>query len=99
MTGKRPLDYHRSGVLDNTQLGLSALVNRLSRTVAFRATGPGRRGVDIRFFARVVPITHTLRPALCNRGGGKKVPGAEMLHRYDTSGLDVVANEQDDRMR
>jgi len=24
MTGKRPLDYHRSGVLDNTQLGLSA---------------------------------------------------------------------------
>jgi len=96
MTGKRPLDYHRSGVLDNTQLGLSALVNRLSRTVAFRATGPGRRVVDIGFFASVVQITDTLGLALCTDGVGSKVLVAEMLHRYDTIGIDCVAMNVND---
>src|SRR2546425_8160325 len=96
MTGKRPLDYHRSGVLDNTQLGLSALVSRLSRTVAFRATGPGRRVVDIGFFASVVQITDTLGLALCTDGVGSKVLVAEMLHRYDTIGIDCVAMNVND---
>src|SRR3989454_8907220 len=96
MTGKRPLDYHRSGVLDNTQLGLSALVSRLSRTVAFRPTGPGRRVVAIGFFASVVQITDTLGLALCTDGVGSKVLVAEMLHRYDTIGIDCVAMNVND---
>src|SRR2546427_3712928 len=96
MTGNRPLDYHRSGVLDNTQLSLSALVSRLSRTVAFRATGPGRRVVDIGFFASVVQITDTLGLALCTDGVGSKVLVAEMLHRYDTIGIDCVAMNVND---
>ena len=96
MTEKRPLDYHRSGVLDNTQLGLTALVSRLSRTVAFRATGPGQRVVDIGFFASVVQITDTLGLALCTDGVGSKVLVAEMLQRYDTIGIDCVAMNVND---
>src|SRR2546427_1945282 len=96
MTGNRPLDYHGSGVLDNTQLGLSALVNRLTKTVAFRSTGPGRRVVDIGFFASVVQITDELGLALCTDGVGSKVLVAEMLHRYDTIGIDCVAMNVND---
>src|SRR5262249_30761305 len=96
MTEKRPLDYHRSGVLDNTQLGLTALVSPLSRTGAFRATGPGQRVVDIGFFASVVQITDTLGLALCTDGVGSKVLVAEMLQRYDTIGIDCVAMNVND---
>jgi len=96
MASQRPLDYHGSGVLDNTQLGLSALVNRLTKTVAFRSTGPGRRVVDIGFFASVVQITDELGLALCTDGVGSKVLVAEMLHRYDTIGIDCVAMNVND---
>jgi len=96
MAGKRPLDYRSTGVLDNTQLGLSALVKRVSETLAFRAQGPGRRVVDIGFFASVVEITDTLGLALCTDGVGSKVLVAEMLHRYDTIGIDCVAMNVND---
>jgi len=96
MAGKRPLGYRSTGVLDNTQLGLSALVRRVSETLAFRAQGPGRRVVDIGFFASVVEITDTLGLALCTDGVGSKVLVAEMLHRYDTIGIDCVAMNVND---
>src|SRR5712691_2030398 len=96
MASQRPLDYHGSGVLDNTQLGLSALVNRLTKTVAFRSTGPGRRVVDVGFFASVVDIGHGLGLALCTDGVGSKVLIAEMLDRYDTIGIDCVAMNVND---
>ena len=73
MPGNRPLSYESSGVLDNTQLGLDLLVKRVSQTAAFRSTGPGRRVVDIGFFASVVEITDTLGLALCTDGVGSKV--------------------------
>ena len=96
MPGNRPLSYESSGVLDNTQLGLDLLVKRVSQTAAFRSTGPGRRVVDIGFFASVVEITDTLGLALCTDGVGSKVLIAEMLHRYDTIGIDCVAMNVND---
>lgn len=96
MARNEPLKYHSTGVLDNTQLGLSALVSRVSQTAAFRSTGPGRRVVDIGFFASVVEITNTLGLALCTDGVGSKVLVAEMLNRYDTIGIDCVAMNVND---
>lgn len=96
MGDKRPLSYEASGVLDNTGLGLAALVSRVSQTAAFRAMGPGRRVVDIGFFASVVEITDTLGLALCTDGVGSKVLVAEMLGRYDTIGIDCVAMNVND---
>jgi len=96
MAEKRPLSYEATGILDNSRLGLGALVSRVSQSVAFRSKGPGRRVVDIGFFASVVEITDTLGLALCTDGVGSKVLVAEMLHRYDTIGIDCVAMNVND---
>jgi phosphoribosylformylglycinamidine cyclo-ligase len=96
MAGNDPLSYHSTGVLDNTKLGLGALVRRLNETAAFRPAGPGRRVVDIGFFASVVKITDELGLALCTDGVGSKVLVAEMLHRYNTIGIDCVAMNVND---
>lgn len=96
MASNRPVTYPSAGILDNTQLGLHALVSRVSQTVAFRSTGPGRRVVDIGFFASVVQITEELGLALCTDGVGSKVLVAEMLQRYDTIGIDCVAMNVND---
>jgi phosphoribosylformylglycinamidine cyclo-ligase len=96
MTTGRPLSYDATGVLDNTQLGLSALLKWVNATGAFRATGQGRRVVDVGFFASVVDIGHGLGLALCTDGVGSKVLVAEMLHRYDTIGIDCVAMNVND---
>jgi phosphoribosylformylglycinamidine cyclo-ligase len=96
MAADQPLSYRATGVLDNAQLGLSALLKWVNATSRFRATGTGRRVVDVGFFASVVAITDTLGLALCTDGVGSKVLVAEMLGRYDTIGIDCVAMNVND---
>src|SRR5262245_64778271 len=73
MATERALTYQATGVLDNTQLGLSALLKWIDPTARFRSTGAGRRVVDVGFFASVVEITPDLGLALCTDGVGSKV--------------------------
>jgi phosphoribosylformylglycinamidine cyclo-ligase len=96
MADPRSLSYQATGVLDNSRLGLHALLKWVDATAAFRASGPGRRVVDVGYFASVVEITDTLGLALCTDGVGSKVLVAEMLHRYDTIGIDCVAMNVND---
>src|SRR5437870_5263424 len=96
MATDQPLSYRATGVLDNAQLGLSALLKWVNATSQSRATGTGRRVVDVGFFASVVAITDTLGLALCTDGVGSKVLVAEMLGRYDTIGIDCVAMNVND---
>ena len=96
MASDRQLSYQTSGVLDNSQLGLNALLKWVNATAGFRSTGKGRRVVDVGFFASVVEITDTLGLALCTDGVGSKVLVAEMLRRYDTIGIDCVAMNVND---
>lgn len=96
MAADQPLSYRATGVLDNAQLGLSALLKWVNATAQFRAAGAGRRVVDVGFFASVVAITDTLGLALCTDGVGSKVLVAEMLGRYDTIGIDCVAMNVND---
>jgi phosphoribosylformylglycinamidine cyclo-ligase len=96
MATERSLSYRATGVVDNTQLGLSALLKWVNASAAFRSTGAGRRVVDVGYFASVVQITDTLGLALCTDGVGSKVLVAEMLGRYDTIGIDCVAMNVND---
>ncbi|HEY7363362.1 MAG TPA: phosphoribosylformylglycinamidine cyclo-ligase [Methylomirabilota bacterium] len=93
----KSLSYQAAGVLDNTQLGLSALLGWVNRTKQFRPAG--RRGhpvLDVGFFASVVDLGNNLGLALCTDGVGSKVLVAEMLQRYDTIGIDCVAMNVND---
>jgi phosphoribosylformylglycinamidine cyclo-ligase len=93
----RGLDYRTAGVLDNTQLGLSALLRWVDKTTAFRREGQaGRRVVDVGYFASVVDIGHGLGLALCTDGVGTKVLIAEMQQDYRTIGVDCVAMNVND---
>jgi hypothetical protein len=96
MATEHSLSYRATGVVDNTQLGLSALLKWVNASAAFRSTGAGRRVVDVGYFASVVQITDTLGLALCTDGVGSKVLVAEMLGRYDTIGIDCVAMNVND---
>src|SRR5262245_57503375 len=96
MAASRPLNYRTTGVADSRQLGLGGLLRWVNATAAFRAAGPGRRVVDVGYFASVVAITDTLGLALCTDGVGSKVLVAEMLGRYDTIGIDCVAMNVND---
>ena len=97
MPTDRPLSYQDTGVLDNTQLGLQALLGWVNKTAAFRREGqPGHRVVDVGFFASVVDIGHNLGLALCTDGVGSKVLVAEMLQQYKTIGIDCVAMNVND---
>jgi len=91
------MQYRDTGVLDNTELGLRALLGWVNRTSEFRATGqPGRKAVEVGFYASVVDIGHGLGLALCTDGVGTKVLVAQMLERYDTIGIDCVAMNVND---
>src|SRR5262245_1707165 len=93
----RSLSYRDTGVLDNTQLGLRALLGWVNRTKAFRPAG--RRGhevLDVGFFARLIDLGNNLGLALCADGVRSKVLVAEMLQRYDTIGIDCVAMNVND---
>jgi len=91
------MQYRDTGVLDNTALGLRALLGWVNRTSEFRPAGqPGRKAVEVGFYASVVDIGHGLGLALCTDGVGTKVLVAQMLERYDTIGIDCVAMNVND---
>lgn len=97
MSVKGSLHYRDTGVLDNTELGLRALLGWVNRTADLRAPGqPGRKALEIGFYASVVEIAPGLGLALCTDGVGTKVLIAEMLERYDTIGIDCVAMNVND---
>jgi phosphoribosylformylglycinamidine cyclo-ligase len=97
MTIKGPMGYREAGVLDNTELGLHALLKWVNRTGEFRGQGQlGRRAVEVGYFASVVDIGHGVGLALCTDGVGTKVLVAQMLERYDTIGIDCVAMNVND---
>src|SRR5215510_13160074 len=93
----RSLSYRDAGILDNTQLGLRALLGWVNRTKAFRPAGRRGHGVlDVGFFASVIDLGNNVGLALCTDGVGSKVLVAEMLQRYDTIGIDCVAMNVND---
>ena len=95
MAADQPLSYRATGVLDNAQLGLSALLKWVNRTSRFRATArAGAWSTSASSPAWSRSPTPSGWP--CTDGVGSKVLVAEMLGRYDTIGIDCVAMNVND---
>ena len=59
MASNRPLSYRATGVLDNTHLGLSALLGWVNRTKDFRPAGrPGHSALDVGYSSLQTPLAN-----------------------------------------
>src|SRR5438046_10760290 len=92
MASNRPLSYRATGVLDNTHLGLSALLGWVNRTKDFRPAGrPGHSALDVGYFASGVDLGNNVALALCTHGVASIALVTAMLQRCDTIGIVCVA--------
>ena len=93
---KPQTDLYKTAGVDTaaTQSGLRKIVERIKETWP----PPGDIGavkLDIGFFANVIDIGG-IGLAICTDGVGSKSIIAQMMHRYDTIGIDCVAMNVND---
>src|SRR6266498_3939483 len=98
--GRRPArrrtSYATAGVDSaREESGLKALVRLLHDTLATRPAGLGHVKLPFGFFANVVEVGD-IGIAISTDGVGSKLLVAELLHKYDTIGIDCVAMNVND---
>src|SRR6266446_10580102 len=99
MTADRPPmsrdAYRDSGVdTDEADIGLTRLIQRITRTWPPRGSLGGVQ-LPIGYFANVIDIGG-IGLAICTDGVGSKVIIAHLMQRYDTIGMDCIANNVND---
>ncbi len=88
--------YEAAGVNTEQQNeAMPLLLRSIVRTFALRPT-MGRVVLPIGYFANVIDIGNGLGIALSTDGVGTKILIAQMLHKYDTIGIDCVAMNVND---
>jgi phosphoribosylformylglycinamidine cyclo-ligase len=86
--------YKQTGVdTAEADAGLENIITRVRNT--WPKSGPGRVMLDIGYFANVVEIDGT-GIAICTDGVGSKTIIADMMHKYDTIGIDCIAMNVND---
>ncbi len=86
--------YSAAGVdTDAADAGLKRLVARVKTT--WLSQGVGRVELDIGYYANVINLGAT-GLAICTDGIGSKAIIAQMMHQYDTVGIDCVAMNVND---
>src|SRR3981081_862143 len=86
--------YRDSGVATaEAEAGLNHIIARVQRT--WPRAGLGRVVLPIGYFANVIEMDG-IGLALCTDGVGSKTIIADMMKKYDTSGLDCVSMQLND---
>ncbi len=86
--------YKQTGVdTAEADAGLEHIVSRVRNT--WPKSGPGRVVLDIGYFANVVDVGG-IGIAICTDGVGSKTIIADMMHKYDTIGIDCIAMNVND---
>ncbi|MEW6381550.1 MAG: phosphoribosylformylglycinamidine cyclo-ligase [bacterium] len=91
------LSYREAGVdISREEKSLEKFITSMSRTFQFIPHGPGEVLSSIGYFANIIRITDSLGLAVSADGVGTKVLIAQMMHKYDTVGIDCVAMNVND---
>lgn len=91
-----PLTYRMSGVdTEGAAHGLKGLLASLQKTLPLRGERDGHALLDFGHFANVIRVGDT-GIAISTDGVGSKILIAEMVERYDTLGIDLVAMNVND---
>lgn len=89
------LTYEQTGVLENQDAGLPHLLSWLEKTAAFRK-GLGSSAIATGYFASVLNLGGNKGLAIATDGVGTKILIAEMMGKFDTLGIDLVAMNAND---
>jgi phosphoribosylformylglycinamidine cyclo-ligase len=94
MTDKQPMNYQTAGV---DSAGKDQAMQRLGSLVrkSFDLR-PGEVQLPLGYFANVVDVGQGMGIAVSTDGVGTKIMIAEMLHKFDTVGIDCVAMNVND---
>ena len=98
MTKPSPITYSEAGVdTEKEEAGLQGLLRWLNKTLSFPLKdGIGLPLEDIGLFANVIDIGRGNGLALSTDGVGTKIIVAQMMNKYDTIGIDLVAMNVND---
>lgn len=88
--------YRQAGVdVIKAEVALKALLGSVGKTLQLRKERGSAR-LPIGYFANVLDIGHDVGLAISTDGVGAKALIAQMLHKYDTIGIDCVAMNVND---
>lgn len=91
------MTYKKAGVdIDRENLAIKELVTQLKKTLSFRKGKIGESLVDIGHFGTLVSISEDKALALGADGVGSKIMVAEMINKFDTIGIDLIAMNAND---
>lgn len=94
MTDKQPMNYQTAGVDSGRKdQAMQRLGSLIRRSFDLR---PGEVRMPLGYFANVIDIGQGMGIAVSTDGVGTKILIAEMLHKYDTVGIDCVAMNVND---
>lgn len=95
MTSNNPPTYQTSGVdTEQADMALKRLVQQVRQTWP-TGGGPGTVQLDVGYFANVIDLGG-IGLAIAADGVGTKAIVAQMMHQYDTVGIDCVAMNVND---
>ncbi|MEJ2109958.1 MAG: phosphoribosylformylglycinamidine cyclo-ligase [Acidobacteriota bacterium] len=94
MTDNQPMNYQTAGVDSGRKDQAMQRLGTLIRS-SFNLR-PGEVKLPLGYFANVIDVGHGVGVAVSTDGVGTKLLIAEMLHKYDTVGIDCVAMNVND---
>lgn len=91
------MTYADAGVdIDSENETIAAIVSGIKSTLSFRKGKVGESIMDIGHFSGLIRIDEKRAIAMASDGVGSKILVANMLHKYDTIGIDLIAMNAND---